>query len=107
MGRGILGEKRKTPKKGRPRWAKKAGGFMNENEQTLAVLLEQINEKLDVVIKEQKNIQKEILQKNKVIMQRINKLQEYNDIDDMRNKLLNEHIDKIAKIILEINEKLY
>lgn len=77
------------------------------NEETLAALLEQINGKLDVVMKAQENIKNELEQKNKITMQRINKLQEYNEIDDMRNKVLNEHIDKIAKMILEINDRLY
>lgn len=87
---------------------KKAGGFMElKNEETLAALLEQINEKLNAVMKAQEDIKNELEQKNKIIMQRINKLQEYNEIDDMRNKVLNEHIDKIAKMILEINERLY
>lgn len=87
---------------------KKAGGFMElKNEEALAALLEQINEKLNAVMKAQEDIKNEIEQKNKIIMQRINKLQEYNEIDDMRNKVLNEHIDKIAKMILEINERLY
>ena len=87
---------------------KKAGGFMElKNEEALAALLEQINEKLNAVMKAQEDIKNEIEQKNKIIMQRINKLQEYNEIDDMRNKVLNEHIDKIAKMILEISERLY
>lgn len=78
-----------------------------ENEPTLAATLEAINEKLDVLINEQQKIKKEIQQKNKTIMQRINKLEEYNNIDEMRNQLLNEHIDKIAKMVLKIEKELY
>ena len=78
-----------------------------KNGPTLAEILEEINEKLNVLINEQKNIKNEIKQKNKAIMQKINKIQEYNEIDDMRNQVLNEHIDKIAKMVLEIEKKLY
>lgn len=78
-----------------------------KNGPALAEILEEINEKLNVLINEQKNIKNEIKQKNKAIMQKINKIQEYNEIDDMRNQVLNEHIDKIAKMVLEIEKKLY
>lgn len=78
-----------------------------KDEKTLAAILEEINRRLDVVINGQAEIRNEITQKNKAIMQRINKLQEYNEIDDMRNKVLNEHLDKIARMILEIEGKLY
>lgn len=79
----------------------------NKNEPTLELILKEINEKLDVLIEEQKEIKNDIKQKNKVIMQRINKIEEYNNIDEMRNQVLNEHVDKIAKMILEIQKKLY
>ena len=78
-----------------------------KDEQTLAAILGQINEKLNGLIKEQKEIKNEIKQKNRAIMQRINKIEEYNEIDEMRNQVLNEHIDKIAKMVLEIQKKLY
>ena len=77
------------------------------NEETLALILEEINKKLDVIINEQKDI-KEKIEKNHIIaMKRINKLQEYNEIDEMRVQLLNEHINKIAKVVLEIEKRLY
>ena len=61
-----------------------------KNEETLALILEEINKKLDVIINEQKDI-KEKIEKNHIIaMKRINKLQEYNEIDEMRVQLLNE-----------------
>ena len=78
-----------------------------KDEKTLAAILEEINRSLDVVIKGQAEIRNEITQKNTIIMQRINKLQEYNEIDDMRNKILNEHLDKVASMILEIEGRLY
>ena len=77
------------------------------NEETLALILEEINKKLDVIINEQKDI-KEKIEKNHIIaMKRINKLQEYNEIEEMRVQLLNEHINKIAKVVLEIEKRLY
>ena len=78
-----------------------------KNEETLALILEEINKKLDIIINEQKDI-KEKIEKNHIIaMKRINKLQEYNEIDEMRVQLLNEHINNIAKVVLEIEKRLY
>lgn len=78
-----------------------------KNEETLALILEEINKKLDVIINEQKDI-KEKIEKNHIIaMKRINKLQAYNEIDEMRVQLLNEHVNKIAKVVLEIEKRLY
>lgn len=78
-----------------------------KNEETLALILEEINKKLDIIINEQKDI-KEKIEKNHIIaMKRINKLQEYNEIDEMRVQLLNEYINKIAKVVLEIEKRLY
>lgn len=78
-----------------------------KNEETLALILEEINKKIDVIINEQKDI-KEKIEKNHIIaMKRINKLQEYNEIDEMRVQLLNEHVNKIAKVVLEIEKRLY
>lgn len=78
-----------------------------KNEETLALILEEINKKLDIIINEQKDI-KEKIEKNHIIaMKRINKLQEYNEIDEMRVQLLNEHVNKIAKVVLEIEKRLY
>lgn len=74
-----------------------------ENKPTLELILKEINQKLDILIQEQKDIK----QKNKAIMKRINQIEEYNEIDEMRNQLLNQHMDKIAKMVLEIQKKLY
>lgn len=73
----------------------------------LAELLKTINEKLDVLIKEQKNIKADVLKNRKVIMKRLQKLEEYNDIDEMRNVVLNDNIDKIAKVTLELEKRIY
>lgn len=79
----------------------------DQEEKTLAVMYKEINEKLDLIIQEQKNLENEMLNNKKATMQKLQKLQEHNEIDDMRNKLLNEHIDKIAKLVLELEKRLY
>ena len=73
----------------------------------LAELLKTINEKLDVLIREQENIKADVLKNRKVIMKRLQKLEEYNDIDEIRNVVLNDHIDKIAKVTLELEKRIY
>ena len=60
-----------------------------------------------MAIKKQKDLEKELKLSNKTIMQRINKMQEYNEIDDMRCKLLTSQLNAILKKITEIDEKLY
>lgn len=77
------------------------------NEQTLAVTVEILNEKLDEIINRQKEIENELKQNNKIIMQRMNKAQEYNEIDDMRCKISNTQLNVILKRVTEIDEKLY
>lgn len=78
-----------------------------KDEETLALKIKELDKKLDLIINEQKNIKKE-METNKVsIMKRMNKLQEYNDINEMRNIILNEHINRIAKVIIEIEKRLY
>ena len=77
------------------------------NEETLAVKIDILNEKLDYIINKQKEAEKELQKNNKVVMQRINKIQEYNEIDDMRNTVLNNKLNTIMKRIVEIDKKLY
>ena len=72
----------------------------SKNEETLAVILEEINKKLDEEIKIRKAMQKEQEQKTKAILQKLNKLQEYNEINDMRAIFT-------CKQIQNILEKLY
>lgn len=80
---------------------------MENEEQTLAETIELLNKKMDEIINGQKNIENEIKKQNKVVMQKINKMQEYNEIDDMRCKLLTSQLNAILKKITEIDEKLY
>ena len=77
------------------------------DEETLAVKIEILNEKLDYIINKQKEAEKELQKNNKVVMQRINKIQEYNEIDDMRNTVLNNTLNTIMKRIVEIDKTLY
>ena len=78
-----------------------------KDEETLALKIEELNKKLDIIINEQQNIKKEMRINKVSIMKRINKLQEYNDIDEMKNSILNNHINKIAKVIIELEKRLY
>ena len=78
-----------------------------KDEQTLAVTVEILNRKLDEIINKQREIESKLQQNNKVIMQRMNKAQEYNEIDDMRCKFSNSQLNVILKKITEIDEKLY
>lgn len=80
---------------------------MENEEQTLAETIELLNKKMDEIINGQKNIENEIKRQNKVVMQKINKMKEYNEIDDMRCKLLTSQLNAILKKITEIDEKLY
>lgn len=75
----------------------------NKDEQTLAKTVAELNEKIEILTNNQKELEKNY----KVIMQRISKLQEYNEIDDMRNKIVNEQLNIILKKIVEIEDKLY
>ena len=72
----------------------------SKNEETLAVILEEVNKKLDEEIKIRKAMQKEQEQKTKAILQKLSKLQEYNEINDMRAIFMSKQIQNIL-------EKLY
>ena len=72
----------------------------SKNEETLAVILEEINKKLDEEINIRKAMQKEQEQKTKAILQKLSKLQEYNEINDMRAIFMSKQIQNIL-------EKLY
>ena len=72
----------------------------SKNEETLAVILEEVNKKLDEEIKIRKAMQKEQEQKTKAILQKLNKLQEYTEINDMRAIFMSKQIQNIL-------EKLY
>lgn len=76
---------------------------MIDNE-ALVSKLEEISCRLYEIEKEQINIKKMIEKNNKILMQRINKLEEYNEINDMRDQYFNEELKYISK---KINERYY
>ena len=61
----------------------------------------------ELSIEEIKYLEKELQKNNKAIMQRINKVQEYNEIDDMRCKIISNQLNAILKKLSEINQKMY
>ena len=69
----------------------------SKNEETLAVILEEINRKLDEETKIRKAMQKEQEQKTKAILQKLSKLQEYNEINDMRAIFMSKQIQNILE----------
>ena len=68
-----------------------------ENEQLLATKIELLNEEIKGIIIEQENIKKEINQKNKLIMKKIQKLQEFCEIQEMQNKVFSRDLNKYVK----------
>ncbi len=68
-----------------------------ENEQILATKIELLNEEIKGIIIEQENIKKEINQKNKLIMKKIQKLQEFCEIQEMQNKVFSRDLNKYVK----------
>ena len=68
-----------------------------ENEQLLATKIELLNEEIKGIIIEQENIKKEINQKNKLIMKKIQKLQEFCEIQEMQNKVFLRDLNKYVK----------
>jgi hypothetical protein len=71
-----------------------------ENEQTLAIILENLNEKIEEVIKEEK----EIKQKISVIMRKLDRILEYNEIDDMRNTIFNNQLSLLQKRMAKLEK---
>lgn len=68
----------------------------SKNEETLAVILEEINKKLDEEIKIRKAMQKEQEQKTKAILQKLSKLQEYNEIKYKHCNFLNNMLSHLC-----------
>lgn len=71
-----------------------------ENEQMLAIILENLNEKIEEVIKEEK----EIKQKISVIMRKLDRILEYNEIDDMRNTIFNNQLSLLQKRMAKLEK---
>ena len=76
---------------------------MKNEEKTSVEVIEDINIKVNEILKEQKEFERNILekleQKNKIIMQRINKIVENYEIIEMQN-------ETIAKEVRILNSKI-
>ena len=70
--------------------------------ETLETLITQVNELLDEVIKEQKNMGKVIEQNHKINMQKFAKLIEYNEILDMTNTVFERRLASIEELLYEV-----
>lgn len=75
----------------------------NENEkETLETLITQINELLNEIKNEQKNMNMTLEKNHKVNMQKFSKLLEYDEICDMTNTLFEKRLSSIEKLLYEV-----
>ena len=77
---------------------------MEEQENYKSLIIE-IKELLEEVIEEQKNLGKDIENKYKVTMKKLDKINEYNRIEDMTNQVferrmsaIEENVSKLLKV---------
>ena len=70
--------------------------------ETLETLITQVNELLDEVRKEQKNMGKVIEENHKINMQKFAKLIEYNEILDMTNTVFERRVASIEEVLDEV-----
>lgn len=75
---------------------------MDSNKETLEALIAQINELLNEIKKEQKNMQETMDKNHKVNMQKFSKLIEFNEIADMTNTVFEKRISNIEKLLYEV-----
>ncbi len=81
------------------------GDYMLKNgaeKETLETLITQVNELLDEVRKEQKNMGKVIEENHKINMQKFAKLIEYNEILDMTNTVFERRLASIEELLYEV-----
>lgn len=74
-----------------------------EEEATLATAVGEINQKLEKIINEQKEI-KTTCQKCE---EKINKLQEFQEINDMRSQAFYKELNEGKKCLIMLYDKLY
>ena len=74
-----------------------------EEEATLATAVGEINQKLEKIINEQKEI-KTTCQKCE---EKINKLQEFQEINDMRSQAFYKELNDVKKCLIMLYDKLY
>ena len=70
--------------------------------ETLEALITQINELLNEIKIEQKNMKKEMANHHKVTMQKFSKLLEYDKIADMTNTVFEKRIASIESLLYEV-----
>lgn len=75
----------------------------NNQEEKMA---QQIKLLLEQIKSEQINIQQNINNNYKIIVKKLDKLQEYNKIDDMTSTIFEGRISRIEQILEEINRKI-
>ena len=75
---------------------------MDSNKEILEALIAQINELLNEIKKEQKNMQETMAKNHKVNMQKFSKLIEFNEIADMTNTVFEKRISNIEKLLYEV-----
>lgn len=73
-----------------------------DEKENLETLIAQINELLDEVRKEQKNIGKVIAENHKITMKKFAKLIEYNEILDMTNTVFERRLASIEELLYEV-----
>ncbi len=73
-----------------------------DEKENLETLIAQINELLDEVRKEQKNIGKVIAENHKINMKKFTKLIEYNEILDMTNTVFERRLASIEELLYEV-----
>ncbi len=77
--------------------------FNKESEkETLEALIAQINELLNEIKEEQKNLNQTIEKNHKVNMQKFNRLIEFNEICDMTNTIFEKRISSIEKLLYDV-----
>ena len=73
-----------------------------DEKENLETLIAQINELLDEVRKEQKNIGKVIEENHKITMKKFAKLIEHNEILDMTNTVFERRLASIEELLYEV-----
>lgn len=76
--------------------------MVDNEKETLEILLKQINELLDEIKDEQEKMQLTLVENHKVNMKKFSKLLEYDEICDMTNTLFEARLAKIEKLLYEV-----
>ena len=70
--------------------------------ETLEALIAQINELLNEIKNEQKNLKEAVANNHKVNMQKFAKLLEYDEICDMTNTIFERRLASIEKLLYDV-----